>query len=191
MSSSATPGKEGRQVVISIMKRDRVGIVADVTAALQELDGNLADLSQTVLRGYFTMIMVADFPASVGLETIRETLAAVAPEDPFEIGLKLPDVSLVPEPRAYPQGHYVLTAVGPDRIGLVAEVSAYLRDRDINIDDLATQAEHGRYTMIFAVDLPPATDVGKFQREMQAAMDPTGVTAVIQHHDIFRALNEI
>ena len=41
-----------KQFVISIMARDRVGIVADVATAIKNLEGNLGDLSQTVLSGY-------------------------------------------------------------------------------------------------------------------------------------------
>ena len=38
---------------------DRVGIVYSVTGALLDLGGNVLELSQTVMRGYFTIILAA------------------------------------------------------------------------------------------------------------------------------------
>ena len=42
------------------MWRDRVGIIHDIASRIAELQGNIADLSQTVVSGYFTMILVND-----------------------------------------------------------------------------------------------------------------------------------
>ncbi|RKX42690.1 MAG: hypothetical protein DRP64_09445, partial [Verrucomicrobia bacterium] len=51
-----------RQIMaISVMAKDRPGIVAEVTAGISALDGNLADLRESVLCGYFTMILIAGF----------------------------------------------------------------------------------------------------------------------------------
>ena len=40
--------------------KDRVGIIADVTALLAQYGVNVLDISQTVLQEYFTMIMLVD-----------------------------------------------------------------------------------------------------------------------------------
>lgn len=179
------------QFVISILARDRVGIIADVTTVIRNLDGNLADLSQTVLCGHFTMILVADFPPRVDAEAIRQSLQAVDPEEPFEVGIRKPREALHAE-TADPVGdHYILTAVGPDEIGLVAAVSTHLREHGINIDDLTTRVEDGNYTMILSIDFPADAAIGVFKQAMQEAMDPVGVRIDIQHHEIFRATNEI
>lgn len=42
-----------RQLVISVMSKDRPGIVADITGTIFDLDGDLADLNQSVLGGIF------------------------------------------------------------------------------------------------------------------------------------------
>ena len=43
------------------MSQDRPGIVADITGAIYQLNGDLADLNQSVLCGYLTMILIATF----------------------------------------------------------------------------------------------------------------------------------
>ena len=48
------------KAVITVLGKDRVGIIAAVTAALAENQVNILDISQTILRDYFTMIMLAE-----------------------------------------------------------------------------------------------------------------------------------
>ncbi len=179
------------QFVISIMTRDRVGIVADVTGIIRELEGNLADLSQTVLCGYFTMIVIASFPPQVAAAEIRRRLVLADPEVPFEVGIKVPQKPVESDRNEYNPGHFILTAVGPDKIGLVAAVSGFLRNQGISICDLTTCVDDGRYVMIIAVDLPGERKVGDFRQEIRRCLAPLGVQVEIQHHGIFRAINEV
>jgi glycine cleavage system transcriptional repressor len=180
-----------QQYVISIMTRDRVGIIADVTSVLQHLRANLSDLSQTVLRGHFTMILLARFPEGATPARIREALLNIDRDDPLEVGIREVSSELPPEPDRTRPDRYVLTAVGPDKIGLVAGVTQYLRHKNINIEDLATRVDGDRYTMILLLDLPPELHVPRLQRGIQVAMDALGVEAKLQHYGVFRATNEI
>src|SRR5512145_3541680 len=61
--------------VISIISRDHVGIIYEVSKALSDLSGNIADVRQSVLCGYFTMILLASFPAGVTQRAIERKLA--------------------------------------------------------------------------------------------------------------------
>lgn len=46
--------------VISVTGRDSVGIIAEVSAKCREHNANIIDISQTVLQGYFAMIMLVE-----------------------------------------------------------------------------------------------------------------------------------
>jgi glycine cleavage system transcriptional repressor len=177
--------------VISVMARDRVGIIADVATAIQALEGNLADMSQTVLRGYFTMILIASFPDSVGPDGIRAALGAAQGESTFQIGIAGPGEDLPVESPLARDNQYVLTAVGPDRTGLVAAVSGYLREKSINIADLSTTVDKGVYTMMMLVELPVGADVARIKHGLQIAMEEVALNVELQHHAIFRMTNEI
>ena len=48
--------------IVTVVARDRVGIVRDVSSAVTDLGGNITHLSQTVLRGYFTLIISVEMP---------------------------------------------------------------------------------------------------------------------------------
>ena len=47
----------------TVWGKDRVGIIADVCVDLAGFNVNVMDISQTVMQGYFTMMMVVDVTA--------------------------------------------------------------------------------------------------------------------------------
>ena len=48
------------KAIITVCGKDRVGIIAGVCNELASYQINVLDISQTVLQGYFTMMMVVD-----------------------------------------------------------------------------------------------------------------------------------
>ena len=48
------------KAVITVIGRDKVGIIATVSAACSGFGVNIVDISQTVLDGYFAMIMLVE-----------------------------------------------------------------------------------------------------------------------------------
>ncbi len=48
------------KAVVTVVGKDRVGIIAAVCQSLAEYNVNVLDISQTVMQGYFTMMMVVD-----------------------------------------------------------------------------------------------------------------------------------
>ena len=51
------------KAIVTVVGKDTVGIIAGVCNALAEVNVNVLDISQTILQGYFTMIMVVDLSA--------------------------------------------------------------------------------------------------------------------------------
>lgn len=51
------------RAIVTVIGKDRVGIIAAVTNLLSQHSVNVLDISQTVLQGYFTMIMLVDASA--------------------------------------------------------------------------------------------------------------------------------
>lgn len=46
--------------IVTVIGRDRVGIIAGICVALAKINVNVLDISQTILGGMFTMIMLVD-----------------------------------------------------------------------------------------------------------------------------------
>ena len=51
------------KAIVTVVGKDQVGIIAGVCVALAENDVNVLDISQTIMQGYFTMMMVVDLHA--------------------------------------------------------------------------------------------------------------------------------
>ena len=45
------------KAIVTVVGKDRVGIIAGVCTALADFNVNVLDISQTVMQGYFTMMM--------------------------------------------------------------------------------------------------------------------------------------
>ena len=48
------------KAIVTVVGKDQVGIIASVCNRLAEHNVNVLDISQTVMQGYFTMMMVVD-----------------------------------------------------------------------------------------------------------------------------------
>lgn len=46
--------------IITVLGKDNVGIIAKVCSYLSENNMNILDISQTIVQGYFNMMMIAD-----------------------------------------------------------------------------------------------------------------------------------
>ena len=84
---------ETRKVVISVLGTDKKGIIAQVSRILYENDANILDISQTILSGYFTMMMIVDLSgAKEDFEGINAALQPVREELKMEIHIQRMDI---------------------------------------------------------------------------------------------------
>ena len=74
------------KAIVTVVGKDRVGIIAAVCVQLAEYNINVLDISQTVMQGYFTMMMVVDVSNSTA--TIAE-LVKIMEEKGREMGLSI------------------------------------------------------------------------------------------------------
>ena len=52
------------RAIVTVVGKDQVGIIASVCTFLASYQVNVLDIRQTVMQGYFTMMMVADVTGS-------------------------------------------------------------------------------------------------------------------------------
>ena len=61
--------------IVTVIGKDKVGIIAAVCIKLAEMNVNVLDISQTILDGKFTMVMAVDAAnANVGFEELAAEL---------------------------------------------------------------------------------------------------------------------
>lgn len=158
---------------VSAIGRDRPGIVAAITAALLDLDGNIEDSRMSILRGHFSVMLIVATEA--GRETVADRLGRVREE----VGLEALSVSEVDElDPVHPAPGHVLTVYGADHPGIVSAVSAALVQHDANITDLSTQLagapERPLYLLVVELALGGA-DPGELAAELERVGLEAGV----------------
>ena len=64
--------------IITVLGTDKVGIIAKVCTYLSEVNINILDISQTIVSGYFNMMMIVDADkASKSLEAFTDDLIEI------------------------------------------------------------------------------------------------------------------
>ena len=82
-----------KKALISVTGLDATGIIARVATKLYELNINILDISQTILGGYFTMMMVVDLDgAEKSFEEINLELEPVREELKMSIHMQRMDI---------------------------------------------------------------------------------------------------
>ncbi len=63
------------RAIITVIGKDRKGIIAGVSTILSDSDANILDISQTILQEYFTMMMLVDLSAmNISLVELKDIL---------------------------------------------------------------------------------------------------------------------
>lgn len=63
------------RIVVTVVGKDKVGIIAGVANTLADCNANIIDISQTIMQEFFTMIMMVDIThCSVDFSSLKELL---------------------------------------------------------------------------------------------------------------------
>ena len=82
-----------KKALISVTGLDATGIIARVATKLYELNINILDITQTILSGYFTMMMVVDLSgAKADFDGIDKALQPVREELNMAIHIQRMDI---------------------------------------------------------------------------------------------------
>jgi len=84
--------QQGR-AVITVLGKDRVGIIAGISVILAERNANILDISQTIVGGFFSMITVVDLDACRGtFSELKELLEAKGRDLGVQVTIQHEDV---------------------------------------------------------------------------------------------------
>lgn len=175
--------------IVTVMAQDRVGIVRDVSHALASLGGNITHISQTVMRGYFTLILSVDVPNDRTLLQIRQAVERAGDVGEFEVNVRPFVEPPILEPRSIER--FTLSLRGADRSGLIAAATSYLAENNINIEDVYAYVHDGKALILAQVSVPAELDVEELQVGLQEALKDFDVAAHLQHENIFKATSEV
>ena len=82
-----------KKTILTVVGKDSVGITAKVCTYLAENKINILDISQTIVQGFFNMMMIVDTnEAAKSLDEISEDLDKIGEEIGVRIQVQLEDI---------------------------------------------------------------------------------------------------
>ena len=82
-----------KKTVITVVGKDSVGIIAEVCNTLSNHGVNILDISQTIVSGYFTMVLVADISSEeCRFECLSDELTALGDEMGVQIRVQRSEI---------------------------------------------------------------------------------------------------
>lgn len=143
---------------VTIIGKDRPGIVADTAEVLYTLGCNVEDSSCTMLGGEFAMILIVSHEKPFSKKRLEAEFAAKNTGNGLSAFIR----SLKDDEVCYrqPAGELCLVTVyGSDKPGIVYRITRELAERRVNITDLNTKLIGSEaepvYVMMLEAALPP------------------------------------
>ena len=86
----------------------------------------------------------------------------------------------------------VITVIGADKTGIVANVSTKLSELNLNIIDITQKVfEDDIFAMIMLVEAGENSDIKEFQEKFKDVEKKIGVRIYLQHENIFKTMHRI
>jgi glycine cleavage system transcriptional repressor len=164
------------EFAVTAIGRDRPGIVAAISEALLELEGNIEDSQMSILRGHFAVMLIVKLPEAVGAGDLEGRLQRVRQELELEaIAVNRVDDLGV----AVTRPSHVITVYGADHPGIVHAVSAALAEGGANITGLETRLagapDSPLYVMIIEATIREASEP-----DLEAALNEVADDAKVE-----------
>ena len=154
---------------LTIIGRDRPGIVSQVTEILYNLGCNIADSSCSILGGQFAMILILAHPEYTDRESFGD---AFAPLEEAELSVFLRTLKPGGEIRPDIEGEICMISVyGSDKPGIVFRVSKELGARSVNITDLNTKLIGTEERPVYVMMLEAVLSADMSVEDLEEIMD--------------------
>ena len=167
--------ESSKLVAITVVGVDRPGIVATITKTLFTLGCNLEDVSSTILRGHFSMMLVVEAPADSDPQGIEDQLTDAGKAAGLIVSVR----PVEPHAAEFPQPTHMVSVYGADRPGILAQVADALAGHGANITDLTSRVIGEDATPVYAVMLEVELPQGKNADDLLGIADTIDVEVSI------------
>lgn len=169
-----------RSFALSVVGRDRPGIVAALTKVLLEQQINIEDSRMVILRGRLAMTLIIGAPGAVEEATLQRRIAAAGDELALDAVALSEIQQFDPAPQTTAAPSHVVSVYGIDHPGIVHAVTHALAQRQWNITDLETRVldeteVRPLYALVLEVSLTDGASTEDLRRAMESVGDEQGV----------------
>ena len=86
----------------------------------------------------------------------------------------------------------VVTVTGKDKKGIIAQVSGFLAEKGVNVEDISQTILGEYFAMIMLVDISAVDEeLSVLARECAKLGEQIGMSIYLQHEDIFNAMRNV
>ena len=172
-----------KMLSLSVIGKDRTGIVSSISEILFKLGCNIEDSTMTLLSGQFAVILLLDCPKNSDVSKIKRSLNASMKK----LGLSY-SITEVDKPKTNKKnfGDYIIAVYGSDRVGIVYNVSKYLADKKINITDVQTKISGKKdkvYIMLLEVNIPKTLKIDNVKQNLKQLAKELNVEIFVNQAD--------
>ena len=170
---------ENKWYMVTLIGKDRAGIVSHVTAALYEGGGNLGETSMMRLGGNFSIMMMVEFSGRI--KELHDVLSTVT--DSMDLHLHIDSINARLHEHRIPDVR--ISVYGADRTGIVSKVTAVLAEAGLNILDLESDVAGDKDKPLYIMHIEGEASEGikALESALQIVKEEDGVDAELVEID--------
>ena len=155
--------------IISLLSANRVGIMAAVTTAMDELGANLHEASIANIQNFFSIVIAADFPDQRDPTLLQEHIEGICNAFNVDVCVKDPNVDIPSILSPEECDRFLLAISGNNRAGILRMISSQLGQDGVDILDLsATSSEDNQtFEMMIKIAVPTNLDILDLQNTVE------------------------
>ena len=86
----------------------------------------------------------------------------------------------------------IVTALGPDNHGLLAQIATTIAEQNANVDDVSQTVANGMFTMIMFVSFDQGeTTIADLKEALETTGERIGLQLSVQHENIFKFMHRV
>jgi len=182
------------KVIITVLGKDRPGIISLVSTSLYELDCNLENVNQMILQKEFAGFFIVEIPENMDLATLSESLGLKTKDSGLSIHVNAIAVKENGDETIAGET-FLITTIGPDQKGLVARFSTIIAHHHANIENMKAVFKGGsnpnENIMTYQVSISSEIDSKKLFDALRKKAEELELDIRIQHKNIFDAIHKI
>jgi len=165
----------GNLWIISIIGKDRPGLIRDILGEPAAKGINIVDMDQKVMQGIFVMSVIADFSsASITPGEFKAWLSDSSPV--FGIEFNILPMEHYRGRRKSRKSLYVVTILAKDRVGIIFDVASIAAKKNINIEKAMVTARGELISIEFLMDLADSC-----KDDLKKECERLGLDVIIQN----------
>lgn len=188
------------KIAVSILGIDCPGVVYLVSGTLSTLRCNIEEISQTILKGQFAAIFIAEKPDALTEDKVHSELVKAIDARDMSLSVIVRSLDEKAVYHGEPGEPFVITVDGEDGLNVVASFTRIFAENKVNIENMKAlmpdvpedQPESRRRALqVFEISLPLSIDRTALRRTLEDKARDMGLRVSMQHRDIFEAVHRV